>query len=251
VRARSARPIDDNARLRERTEMTNFLLLHGASSTSWIWHRTTRELEGFGHDVVAPDLPCDDPDADLNTYVGVALHAASARFGEAPVVVVAQSMAGLMTPVVASRRAVSQMVLLAAMIPNPGESGFEWAASSRSQQAQAAYLAEIGLAGCDPYDPELIFVHDFDEALEAESARHLPNQSTRPLETPADFTAWPDIPTHVIAATDDRLFPLEFMRKQAQERLGVEVDTIPGGHLALLTQAPALAERLHGYVAHP
>lgn len=229
--------------------MTNFLLLHGASSTGWIWHRVKGELERSGHRVVSPDLPCADPDADLNAYVEVALQAVSAQFGESPVVVVAQSMAGLMAPVIATRCEVSQLVLIAAMIPNPGESGFEWAVSSGSREAQAAYLTEIGLAGCDPHDPELIFVHDFDEALKAESMHHLPDQSTRPLETPAGFAAWPDIPTRVIAATGDRLFPHKFLRKQARERLGVEADAVPGGHLALLTQAPAVAELLLTYVA--
>lgn len=228
--------------------MTDFLLLHGASSTGWIWHRVAEQLGALGHRSAAPDLPCADPTADLNRYVDVALEARAAAFGKSPVVVVAQSMAGLMAPVVAERCEVSQLVLLAAMIPNPGESGFEWAESSGSSEAQAEYLAEIGLEGCDPYDPEVVFVHDFDEELKIESMRHLPDQTTRPLETPAEFAAWPQIPTHVIAPTGDRFFPHEFMRKQAISRLGVQVDSIPGGHLALLTQAPAIVALLNRYV---
>jgi hypothetical protein len=227
--------------------VTNFLLLHGASSTGWIWHRVASALRASGHDVAAPDLPCADPEADLHAYIDTALRAAG-RFGDDRIVVVAQSMAGLMAPVLPSRRPVARIVLVAAMIPRPGESGFAWAASSRAQEAQAAHLAEIGLEGCDPTDPELIFIHDFDEALKAESARHVPNQTMRPLQTPSPFTSWPDVPTHVVAAAQDRLFPLEFMRAQVRERLGVEPDVIPGGHLALLSQAPALAGLLHSYV---
>ena len=227
--------------------MANFLLLHGASSTGWIWHRVAGALRASGHDVAAPDLPCADPEADLHTYIDVAMSAAD-RFGDDRVVVVAQSMAGLFAPVLPFRRPVAQIVLVAAMIPRPGESGFDWAASSGSQEAQATYLAQLGLADRDPFDPELIFVHDFDDALKAESAQHVPSQTMGPLQTPSPFLAWPEVPTHVVAATEDRFYPLDFMRAQAHDRLGVEPDTIPGGHLALLSQAPALAALLHGYV---
>lgn len=55
------------------------------------------------------------------------------------------------------------------------------------------------------------------------------------------------MPTHVIAAADDRFFPLEFMQRQTRSRLGIGPDTIPGGHLAVLSQAPALVEKLLAY----
>jgi hypothetical protein len=38
----------------------------------------------------------------------------------------------------------------------------------------------------------------------------------------------------VIAGRHDRLFPLEFMRGLARERLGVDVDAIDSGHLPAL-----------------
>jgi pimeloyl-ACP methyl ester carboxylesterase len=55
------------------------------------------------------------------------------------------------------------------------------------------------------------------------------------------------VPTHVIAARDDRLFPLTFMHRQAHHRLGVTPDVIPGGHYAALTQSSALTHLLMQY----
>lgn len=34
------------------------------------------------------------------------------------------------------------------------------------------------------------------------------------------------------------------MQRQTRDRLGIEPDAIPGGHLAVLSQAPALVEKL-------
>ena len=223
--------------------MTNYLLLHGAASTGWIWHRVEAGLREHGHHVAAPDLPCADPAAGLEAYSQTALDAARV-FGSEPVVVVAQSLAGMIAPVVATRRPVSRIVLVAAMIPVPGESANGWAAATGQPQAQEALLARLGIPLEDRFDPELIFVHDLDPVLKAESARHVPEQQVTPTMDPCPIAEWPAVPTHVIAATDDRFFPLEFMQRQARERLGIEPDTIPGGHLAVLSHGPHLVEKL-------
>jgi len=48
--------------------------------------------------------------------------------------------------------------------------------------------------------------------------------------------------------THDRFFPLDFQRRVARERLGLDVDVIPGGHLAALSRPAEVAERLQVYV---
>ena len=55
------------------------------------------------------------------------------------------------------------------------------------------------------------------------------------------------MPTRVIAGRDDRLFPLEFQRRVAKERLGLDVDAIDGGHMVALSHPAALADRLEAY----
>lgn len=221
--------------------MSRYLLLHGASSTGWLWHRVESELYRAGHRTAAPDLPCDDPNADLHAYIDVACDAAATSFGDEPVLVVAQSMAGLIAPAIAARRPVEEIVLVAAMIPRPGETGMEWWEQTGQATAQREHLDALGFVGCDPLDPEIVFVHDFDDRLKAESIAHAPAQQPGPLMTPSPIDAWPSVPTRVIAAESDRLFPLDFMRRQALDRLGAEVDVIPGGHLAALTQPRELA----------
>jgi pimeloyl-ACP methyl ester carboxylesterase len=196
-----------------------------------------------GHHVVATDLPCADPAAGLEAYSETALDAALV-FGTEPVVVVAQSLAGMIAPVVATRRPVCRIVLVAAMIPGPGETANEWAAATGQPEAQGALLARLGIPLEDRFDPELVFVHDLDPDLRSESARHVSDQQVTPTLDPCPIAEWPAVPTHVIAATDDRFFPLEFMQRQARERLGIEPDTIPGGHLAVLSHGPRLVEML-------
>lgn len=73
-------------------------------------------------------------------------------------------------------------------------------------------------------------------------------QSSRPFADPWPMPAWPPVPTHVIAAADDPLFPLEFQRRVARERLGIEPDVIPGSHSVALGRPGQLADRLVGYL---
>ncbi len=61
---------------------------------------------------------------------------------------------------------------------------------------------------------------------------------------PWPLAAWPDVPTRVLAPRDDRLFPLDFQRRVARERLGLEVDEMAGGHVPMLARPAELATRL-------
>ena len=72
----------------------------------------------------------------------------------------------------------------------------------------------------------------------------LRDQSGRPFDDPCTINVWPAISTHVIAARDDRLFPLEFQRRVATDRLGLDVEVVPGGHLPALSQPHAVADAL-------
>ncbi len=71
-----------------------------------------------------------------------------------------------------------------------------------------------------------------------------PEQADRPFGDPWPLTAWPDVPTRFLAGTGDRLFPLALQRRVVPERLGVEVEEIPGGHLVALSRPEELVERL-------
>jgi hypothetical protein len=76
---------------------------------------------------VAPDLPSDDDSARLSTYADTVLDAIG---GRARLVVVAQSFGGFTAPLVCDRVATELLVLVAGMIPSPGEPPDDWWANT-------------------------------------------------------------------------------------------------------------------------
>ena len=75
--------------------MSTFVLIHGAGDVGWYWHLVEAELREGGHDVVAPDLPCDDDAAALPEYADAVAEAIGDR---TDLVVVAQSLGGFTAP---------------------------------------------------------------------------------------------------------------------------------------------------------
>jgi pimeloyl-ACP methyl ester carboxylesterase len=69
-----------------------------------------------------------------------------------------------------------------------------------------------------------------------------------PLDEPWPLEAWPDVPTRVLAGRHDRMFPLEFQRRIARQRLGLEVDEMDGGHMVAMSNPTELAGRLEAYL---
>ena len=213
--------------------MATFVLIHGAGSDSWYWHLVTPQLEANGHDVVAVDLPCDDDGAGLQEYADVVVDAIGAR---RDVILVAQSLGGFTAPLVCARVPVVLMVLVAAMVPRPGEApGDGW--------------ANTGHQFPDPFDPAEVFTHDLPPALAAASLHHVRPQSGTPFEAPWPLAAWPDVPTRFLLCRDDRFFPAEFQRRVVRERLGIVPDEMDGGHLPALARPDELVAWLERYRA--
>jgi pimeloyl-ACP methyl ester carboxylesterase len=97
-------------------------------------------------------------------------------------------------------------------------------------------------------DVRTTLMHDVPPQLVAEAfARGEPRQSDTPFAEPWPLEGWPSVPTRVLACRNDRLFPLEFMRQLARERLSIEADVIDTGHLPALSRPDELAQRLETY----
>jgi hypothetical protein len=64
--------------------------------------------------------------------------------------------------------------------------------------------------------------------------------------SPCEFGSWPAVPIRAVAGAGDRFFPGDFQRAQARDRLGIEADVRPGGHLIALAQPEALTRYLLG-----
>ena len=94
-----------------------------------------------------------------------------------------------------------------------------------------------------PFDVMTAFFHDVpQEIVEEAFARGEPRQSDTPFDEPWPLDRWPDVPTSVIAGRRDRLFPVEFMRGLARERLGVR----PGRDRQRPPARPGAARRADG-----
>ena len=227
--------------------MATYVLIHGAGSDSWYWHRVIPELRARGHDVVAPDLPCDDDSAGLSKYADVVVDAIGDR---TDLVVVAQSFAGFTAPLVCERVAVDLLVMLAAMVPSPGESPGDWWASTGHARARREQDERDGRPTRGDVDVMVTFFHDVPpDVVSAALARGERHQSGTPFQKPWPLRAWPDVPTRFLLCRNDRFFPVEFMRRVVKERLGITPDEMDGGHLPALSRPKELVDRLEAYRA--
>jgi len=226
--------------------MSTFVLIHGAGSEAWYWHLLVPELRARGHATVAPDLPSDDDAAGFTEYADAVVEAAGDR---TDLVVVAQSLGGFTAPLVCERVPVRLVILLAAMVPMPGEPPGAWWANTGFEEARRAQAAGDGRTADEEVDVVTEFFHDVPPDVVAEACeRGERGQSGTPFERPYPFERWPDVPTRFLLCRDDRFFPAEFMRRVVRERLGITPDEMDGGHLPALARPEELAERLDRYV---
>ena len=214
---------------------SKFVLLPGAGGSAWYWFRVVPLLESAGHEVIAVDLPGPDPAVGLPHYASLA----AAAIDTDDVVLVAQSLGGFTAAMTCARVPVRSLVLLNAMIPVPGETPGEWWGATGAVEAREGAAAA---GGYGDFDVATYFLHDVPPSVAAAGEAHQREEADAVFETPCEFDAWPDISIRVVAGTDDRFFPAGFQRRVATERLGLEPEVIPGGHLLALSQPEAVAE---------
>lgn len=222
------------------TPPATFVLIHGAGDVGWYWHLVERRLSSEGYGVVAPDLPCDDDSAGLPEYVDAVVDAIGDRRN---LIVVGQSFGGFTAPLVADRLPVEALVLVAAMIPAPGERADDWFSSTGWEQAvrEQARL-DGGKTGSD--DPFVVFYHDVPPSLAREAMSKERRQSATPGLSPWPLDAWPDVPTRFVVCSEDRFFPPDFMRRVVADRLSITPDEIAAGHCVALSRPDELADLL-------
>jgi pimeloyl-ACP methyl ester carboxylesterase len=208
---------------------STFVLVPGAGGAAWYWHRVVAELERRGRSAVAVDLPAGDESAGLAEYTDAVVEAIG---GRSPIVLVAQSLGGFTAPLVCERVPVELLVLVNAMVPLPGETGQEWWTAT-------GWEDEVG-----EIDINDAFFHDVPDEVKAEATKEELPQSSTPFQEPWPLEKWPDVPTRFVQGRDDRFFPLGFQRRVVRERLGIELDEVPGGHLVALSRPVELVDRL-------
>lgn len=225
--------------------MSTFALIHGGGGSGWEWHLVEAELRARGHRTVAPDLPADDDAASLWDYAAAVDDAVETAVGQADdLIVVGHSFGAFTAPLVAARRPVSALILVAGMAPRPGEPPEAWwtnTGHARAAREQAA--ADGGRTGND--DPLVCYYHDVAEELAAQAlARERAHPSMAAYAEPWPLDRWPDVPTGFVLCSEDRLLPAGFLRDVVRDRLGVPTEELSSGHCPGLAQPHALARLL-------
>jgi pimeloyl-ACP methyl ester carboxylesterase len=207
--------------------VTTFAFIHGAGDVGWYWHLVEADLRAGGHDTLAPDLPVEDDDAGLERYAEVVVDAIGGR-GDA--VLVAQSFGGYVAPIVAARRPdVSLIVLVAGMIPKPGESADEMFRVTGWRPASS---------GASELDT---FYHDLPAELARSALARGRRQSDTPGSEPWPLPRWPDVPVRFVLCRNDRFFPATWLREVVRERLAITPVEIDSGHCPALSRPTELA----------
>jgi pimeloyl-ACP methyl ester carboxylesterase len=219
--------------------MTTYVLIPGAGGAAWYWHLLVAALRRRGHEAIAVDLPGADPAAGWQQYADAVHDAVRDRGG---VVLVAQSMGGFTAPMLVGRLPVTEIILVNAMIPAPGETGGEWWGNTGQGLAQRENDESAGRDPDAGFDPLVYFFHDVPADVTAAGMVDAPEQSGTPFGEVWPVKEWPDVPTRVISSRDDRLFPIGFQAAVAAERLGITPEQMPGGHLVALSRPEELAD---------
>jgi Alpha/beta hydrolase family len=217
-----------------------FVLLPGAGGVGgYYWHRVVPLLQEAGHEAIAVDLPGDDPAAGLPEYADIVIGAIGER---RDVVLVASSLGAFTAPLVVTKVPVRALVFVNAMIPVPGETPGAWWDNTGSVQARLAAAQQGGYRS--DFDLAVYFLHDVPPEVAAAGESQQRGEADAVFASVCDFGGWPPIPLRVVAGADDRFFPVGFQQALSRDRLGVEADVLPGGHLIALAQPAALARYL-------
>jgi pimeloyl-ACP methyl ester carboxylesterase len=219
--------------------MSTFLLIPGAGGMSWYWEPVAQRLRDAGHHAIALDLPADDPAAGLAAYTDIAVEAAD---GHDDLVVAGHSLGAFTAVPLCERIAARHLVMLNAMIPAPGETAQAWWEHTGSDEARRAAARAGGYP--EEIDLEHYFFHDMPPEIAAQGSEHNRDEAEIAFAEPCGFTAWPDVPTTVLAGLEDRLFPFAFQQRVARERLATEAQPVPGGHLNAVSRPEAVTRAL-------
>ena len=228
--------------------MTAFVLVHGGYHGGWCFQPLVDELTRRGHTAVAPDLPCDDPNAGYAEYVAAVLDTMQSIDGS-DVVLVGHSLGCYTAPLVALQRPARRLVLLCAVPALPGEPIPMDESSILTQDLLTAttFVGPDGLQMMSPATFHHLFYEGLDPATAWSALVRLRPQAVKPMTELWPLTEWPDIPRTIVLAAEDRVVAIERGIVAARRLLdGAEPIVLPGSHSVFYTNPHALADVLTG-----
>jgi pimeloyl-ACP methyl ester carboxylesterase len=230
------------------------VLVHGAWHGAWCWSKVVPLLEAEGIPVVAVDLPGhgDRPGPPGDLYDAAAHVRAVLDEIDGPAVVCGHSYGGaVITQATAERPDVTQLVYLAALMPDVGEScgstlpGVEVAGWDESVLTVEGAIV-LGDDGTNTVEPEAAVAALYADCSEDDvefALSHLCAQSVASLGQPLTEAGWHDIPATYVICTEDRAVVPAFQRAMATARATTVVE-LPTSHSPFFSQPEAVAELL-------
>ncbi|HLW94681.1 MAG TPA: alpha/beta fold hydrolase [Solirubrobacteraceae bacterium] len=221
--------------------MARFVLVHGAFGGAWAWADMASELESFGHEALAIDLPGGGD--DRTPIEGVTLESCAQRVREAleawaePSILVGHSMGGVVITQAATLcpERVALLVFIAAFMPGDGQSLLDLTKlpEGAGDQVQANITVEgdppvakrgpgMGAATAQNLTPEQL----------AYAEEHYRDQAVAVFATPVSIPpgALDAIKRVYVHTTEDRAIPPALQQRMMRENPCVEVVELATDH---------------------
>jgi len=226
-------------------------LVHGSFHGAWCWELLRPELEKLGYDTEAMDLPIDDPSADYGMYADIVAEYIS----DAPnTVVIGHSRMGNVLPMVASRKAVRQIIYFCAGFDQSNDVALRhhfW--ETMPPKYDRRFLNGIiadDESQMSKYDPDIaleVLYHDCPPEIALAAAAHL-RPMFRPTVQPK-VNYWPEVAAGFIRAGDDRVIRPEYSEyisrsEKIARHLGGRAIMLDGGHSLHLSKPAELAKAI-------
>ncbi|HZP29875.1 MAG TPA: alpha/beta hydrolase [Acidimicrobiia bacterium] len=230
------------------------VLVHGAWHGAWCWSKVIPRLDAAGVAVVAVDLPGhgDRPGPPGDLYEAAAHVREVLDTIDGPVVVCGHSYGGaVITEATADRADVTQLVYLAALLPDVGESVGATMPNAELDPAEVTELARDGAMirhddGTMTVDEKVAVAALYNDCTDEDVAYALPRlcaQSAASFKQTLTGAGWHDIPATYVVCTEDRAIVPGFQRAMARARATTIVE-LPAGHSPFFSDPQAVADLL-------
>lgn len=239
--------------------MARLILIHGGVHGSWCWDKVLGPLRALGHDVETVDLPGrGSTAADVATVTledWAAALSGQIDAGPTPVTLVAHSMGGITSSVVADRRPddVARVVYVAAVVPRDGEAAFLELQKVAEQSLLFAFGAmnfnedqTVVSFGPDHVGP--IFYNTSSPADVERATSLVCPDAVVPMATPVSLGAgFASVPKTYLATLRDRAVPISMQRQMAADA-GADVIEFDTDHSPFVSSPDEFVSALDGIV---
>jgi pimeloyl-ACP methyl ester carboxylesterase len=217
--------------------VATFCLIHGNWHDGACWAPVAERLRERGYDVVAPDMPFDDPRLTFEERAGPAVDALE---GVDDALVVGHSVASAEAPIVAAARDAALVVYLC-----PRFGSFEPAPGAPAAFQETLTFPPRAADGRMTWEPETAIAEMYGR-LAPETARELASK-LRPSASPVGdypLAEHPNVPAALVYGSYDEFFRPEWERFVAREMLGVDPIELATGHFPMAEDPDALTDVL-------